>query len=353
MTALSTKGGSMPVPLSKVSIATNGSSTDCKPGEGWISHTVTPQRLADHLDISHLQLPPQIRVVDSGAGRKFLTGRELWGWTKVGLLKEITRYLVRAATDVLEPGKMVQFVPLRGADPMKIGKALASAGIYPYTIAPIFTVAFEAQRHLEGNDFVTEVSKPLKPFPRHPVIVFVDTCSASGSTVRDCLRHILEWYEKDRPKRVIFFSACCSLRGVANMWSVCQEHDIEFIPVLSTGILSVFPESGVLGKPWTDLSPISEFAVMPDSFIDVARVYYQGRPMCAVSDVGESLGEEFFLYILSTLRELAILRMNLQASPWDTVIDQTPRQTWQAFEVLARAQPEVRSQLTYIRSQIA
>ncbi|MFA6296019.1 MAG: hypothetical protein WC663_01580 [Patescibacteria group bacterium] len=297
----------------------------------WQSYTVTFDLLCKEFGQENLPagLPPRIFVVDSEAGRRFLTGRHLWGWRKIKLIKEVTRSLVQPLVDIFKEsnGEVTQFVPLSGADPMKIGKALHHALIYPFTVAPMATAYIEADRkEQKDGSFKARVRKPLKKFPKHPVAVIVDTCCASGSTLQETVRRIIDWYKTDKKplRKIIFFTACGSLEALQGIWAYCQRRCIEFIPVFSVGLHRVFDEPGVLGKRFTDLSPISETAIMPASFIPSANVYFQEKPMCAVGDVGDSLSMKFELYLFETLRELAILKMDLNRSPWCEMRSQIP-----------------------------
>lgn len=301
----------------------------------WQSYVVTSDLLIQEFGNENLPtgLPPQIIVVDSEAGRRFLTGRHLWGWRKIKLIKEVTRFLVQPLVDIFREsnGEVTQFVPLNGADPMKIGKALHHALIYPFTVAPMATAYLEADRVEQSNGtFEAVVRKPLKKFPKYPVAVIVDTCCASGSTLQETIHQVVRWHEQDEVelKKIIFFTACGSLEALQGIWTFCKLRNIDFIPVFSVGLHRVFNEPGVLGKKFTDLSPISATAIMPESFIRTAQVYYQEREMCAVGDVGDSLGMKFEQYLFETLRELAILRMDLRLSPWCEMRYQIPRSVY-------------------------
>jgi hypothetical protein len=70
------------------------------------------------------------------------------------------------------------------------------------------------------------------------------------------------------------------------------------------------------GLPLTDLSVVSEGSITTRTFYEKASERYQGKRMCCVGDIGESL-EDPVRYSINTLREMEILGMDPLKENWD------------------------------------
>ena len=91
---------------------------------------------------------------------------------------------------------------------------------------------------------------------------------------------------------------------------------MELIPVFSQCIFEVSKLGNLPSLPLTDLSVMSEGSITTKEFYAKAFDRYQGKRICCVGDIGESLDDPIS-YSLNTLREMQILGMDPQRENWD------------------------------------
>ena len=107
-----------------------------------------------------------------------------------------------------------------------------------------------------------------------------------------------------------------SLEGIRRVYQECVKKGVELIPVFSQCIFEVSKTGNLPGLPLTDLSVLSEGSITTRAFYEKAFERYQGKRMCSVGDIGESL-ENPVPYSINTLREMQILGMDPLKENWD------------------------------------
>lgn len=263
------------------------------------------------VDIKDSRFPPRMYLVESPTGESLILGRGLWGRKKFELIQEIAEILFRAVIDEMICFRNPrQFLILRGAYPFDLQKA--SKILLPDHVLP--TTFLKLQRVLVGDQWQIEEKFSLGDWDSDLWLV-PDTAIASGSTIAYLLE---KGFQIHRPKRVIIFTACGSIEGVMKIWQVCQEHTVDMIPVFSQCIFQV-SEKGVLPNlPYTDLAIENQGTITSRRFYQKAHKFYQGKLMCCVGDVGDSL-ENPERYIEETLKEISILDIDVSQPGWEWV----------------------------------
>ena len=257
--------------------------------------------------------PPLIYLVESKAGARFLLERGSFGRKKFELIQAIAQTLFYCLPEkVLGEGPWRQFLIFRGAYPFDLQRP--SKRILKYQLLP--TTFLKLQRVLapDNSTWIVQESFCLGEF--NGKIWFIpDTAIASGSTVEYLLRKGFQQY---LPQKVIVFTAAGSLQGIQRIWKICKEHKVELVPIFSQCIFEV-SEKGVLPNlPFTDLPIENEKTITSRRFYKIAHRVYQGKRMCAVGDVGDSL-ENPIKYLLDTLKEIALLEIDPTKEGWEWV----------------------------------
>lgn len=255
--------------------------------------------------------PSRIYIVESKAGEKLVLGRGLWGRRKFKLIQEIAGILFEAVLEEMTFSQSPrQFLILRGAYPFdlqNVSEILWPDYILPTTFLKLQRVLVNHQWQIEEKFFLGSWDGDLWLIP--------DTAIASGSTIAYLLEKGLRIH---KPKKVIIFTACGSIEGIIRIWNVCQKHEVDMVPVFSQCIFQV-SEKGVLPDlPYTDLPVENTGTITSKDFYQKAHQVYQGKPMCCVGDVGDSL-EKPEKYIEETMREIEILGINTAQPGWEWV----------------------------------
>jgi len=261
--------------------------------------------------VSNNYFPEEMYLVESPAGERLVLGRGIWGRRKFELIQEIADILFEAVLGKMNFSQSPrQFLILRGAYPFdlqRVSRRLIPEFILPTTFLKLQRKLIDGNWQIEEKFFLGKWTGDLWLIP--------DTAIASGSTITYLLTKGLK---VAKPKRIIVFTAAGSIEGIIKIWHTCQEHDVEMIPVFSQCIFEV-SEKGVLPNlPYTDLPVENPGTIVSREFYQKAHQVYQGKPMCCVGDVGDSL-ENPEKYIAETLEEIKILGIDISQPGWEWV----------------------------------
>lgn len=267
-------------------------------------------------EVHHLRndpnIPPLIYVVESDAGRRFLLGREQSGRPKFNMIRYLAKVCVELFFKQLNLKKVSQYLILRGAYPFDLQSALGGAPSYDRFLLPTSFIKLQRVLNREGTDWEIQAQNLIGEY-QGDVWLIPDTAIASGSTIAFFLR---KGFSHHRPKQVYVFTACGSLEGIQRIYQVCQKAGVELIPVFSQCVFEVSKMGNLPGLPLTDLSVVSEGSITTRDFFAKASERYQGKRMCCIGDIGESL-EDPISYTINTLWEMQVLGMNPQKENWD------------------------------------
>ena len=114
----------------------------------------------------------------------------------------------------------------------------------------------------------------------------------------------------------LFVHGLWKLEGIERIYQECVKKGVELIPVFSQCIFEVSKTGNLPDLPLTDLSVMSKDSITTRAFYEQAFDRYQGKKMCCVGDIGESL-ENPISYSINTLREMQILGMDPRKEDWD------------------------------------
>ena len=259
--------------------------------------------------------PEEMFLVESPAGERLVLGRGIWGRKKFELIQEIADILFEAVLERMSFSQSPrQFLILRGAYPFDLQKA--SKRLMPDFILP--TTFLKLQRKLVGGRWQIEEKFFLGEWTGDLWLI-PDTAIASGSTIAYLL---IKGLKIAKPKRIIVFTAAGSIEGIIKIWQVCQQYGVEMIPVFSQCIFEVSKEGVLPNLPYTDLPVENHGTITSREFYQKAHQVYQGKPMCCVGDVGDSL-ENPEKYIAETLKEIEILGIDISQPGWEWVQELT------------------------------
>ena len=267
-------------------------------------------------EVKHLRkdhtLPPLIYVVESEVGRKFLSGREMSGRPKFNLIRYIARSFVELFFEQLKQKKASQYLILRGAYPFDLQCAMGNAAPYDRILLPTSFIKLQRVLNRGGTDWEIRAHELIGEYQGDTWLV-PDTAIASGSTLAFFLRN---GFARHLPRQVYVFTACGSLEGVERIYQECVKNEVELIPVFSQVIFEVSKTGNLPDLPLTDLSVMSKGSITTRAFYEQAFERYQGKRMCCVGDIGESI-EDPIAYSINTLREMQILGMDPRKENWD------------------------------------
>ncbi len=266
-------------------------------------------------EVRHLRkdstLPPLIYVVESETGQRFLLGREQCGRPKFNMIRHLAKSIVELFFEKLRQKKVSQYLILRGAYPFDLQSPLGNASPFDRFLLPTSFIKLQRVLNREGTDWEIRAQDLIGQY-RGDTWLVPDTAIASGSTIAFFLRN---GFSRHRPKQVYVFTACGSLEGIQRIYKECRGKGVELIPVFSQCIFEVSQTGNLPGLPLTDLSVISEGSITTKEFYGKASERYQGKRMCCIGDIGESL-EDPISYSMNTLREMQILGMDPQKENW-------------------------------------
>jgi len=264
------------------------------------------------------ELPPLIYIIESQPGQEFLLGRGLSTRRKFEFIQQIAQILFEAIKNELKIFSSIsQFIILRGAYPFDL--QTASKGILPNKT---LTTHFIRLRRNLNEDKLWKI-EPILMLNNDSdwesqVWLIPDTAIASGSTISCLLR---EGFKHYKPEKVFVFTAVGALEGIKKIYKTCREYGVEFMPIFSQCIFAVSSEGVLPNLPLTDLSIEHERTISSENFYQKAHIVYQGKKMCAVGDIGKSIGsqKEYEEYLMDTLYEMQILGIDPNQREWQWV----------------------------------
>jgi hypothetical protein len=266
--------------------------------------------------VDHLRndptLPPLMYVVESEMGKQFLLGRGICGRQKFNLIRYIAKAFVELFFEPLRGKKISQYLILRGAYPFDLQYAFGNAPPYDSQLLPTGFIKLQRVLNPEGTDWEIQGQNLVGEY-RGDTWLIPDTAIASGSTIAFFLRN---GFDHHLPKQVYVFTACGSLEGIRRIYLECQKKNVDLIPVFSQCIFEVSKSGNLPGLPLTDLSLISPGSITTQDFFEKAFFRYQGKRMCCVGDIGESL-EDPLHYSIHTLWEMQLLGMDPKKEDWE------------------------------------
>lgn len=267
-------------------------------------------------EVHHLRndptIPPLIYVVESEVGRRFLLGREQSGRPKFNMIRYIAKSFVELFFEKLKLKTLSQYLILRGAYPFDLQSAMGNAPPFDRFLLPTSFIKLQRVLNREGTDWEIHAQNLVGEY-RGDVWLIPDTAIASGSTLAFFLRN---GFSHHLPKQVYVFTACGSLEGIRRIDQACRKAGVELIPVFSQCIFEVSKTGNLPGLPLTDLSLISEGSMTTEDLFRKASERYQGKRMCCIGDIGESL-EDPISYSINTLREMQFLGMDPKKENWE------------------------------------
>jgi len=288
----------------------------------------------------HLDLPDLIYVVDfpgRGIGQEFLLGRQICGPRKFLMIREIGHSMVRLFARRFV-GRVAQFVILWGGRPLDLLDANP-----PIFRDEVFDTTYIKLTRVEDTSAprgwrVVKSSVVGQIWP-DPTWLLQEECVASGETLAYFANETLAVH---RPRQLFLFPVCASAEGIAAMNTVCRNHGVELIPVLNEAIVQVAAEG--VRKPFTDLG-LQPRTIVSRTFHSALHYRYQGKPLCWLGDVGDSLYKPVE-HLIETVEDMAALDWDFgqeDFSHWPTmtaspeVLD-VIAQRWPAVAEMARTQ---------------
>ncbi len=267
-------------------------------------------------EVAHLRndrtIPPLIYVIESGACRQFLLGREISGRPKFNLIRYIAKSFAELFFEKLSGKELCQYLILRGAYPFDLQYAFGYASPYDRLLLPTGFIKLQRVLNPEGTDWEVQAGNLIGEY-RGDTWLIPDTAIASGSTITYFLKSA---FAHHLPRQVYVITACGSLEGIQRIYRECKEKRVELIPVFFECIFEVSKVGNLPRLPLTDLSMVSPGSIATKELYEKALRRYQGTRMCCVGDIGESL-EDPVGYSIHTLQEMQVLGMDPKKEDWD------------------------------------
>jgi hypothetical protein len=268
-------------------------------------------------EVRHLRndstIPPLIYVIETQIGQKFLLGREISGRPKFNMIRYIAKSSVELFFEQLNGKGLSQYIILRGAYPFDLQYAFGCAPPYDRFLIPTGFTKLQRVLNPEGTDWEIQAQSFIGKYQGDTWLI-PDTTIASGSTIAYFLRN---GFTHHLPKRVYVITAGGSLEGIKRIYQECLKKNVELIPVFSQCIFEVSKIGNLPGLPITDLSILNPGSITTKTFYEEAVHRYQGKRMCCVGDIGESL-EDPIQYSIHTLLEMQILGMDPKKEDWSS-----------------------------------
>lgn len=282
------------------------------------------ENLNQHEIFKGRNLPKSIYVVDypgRGPGQEFLLGRHLCGPNKFLMIQEIGHSMMHLFKNQFS-GRVAQFVILWGGRPLD----LLAANPPLYDDHLIDTTYIKLTRIPDPEDprgWKVIKSSIVGEFWKDKTWLIMEECIASGRT----LKHFVdEAFNEHKPEKLFIFPVCASLEGLEGINEVCDNHGVEFVPVLNSAIIQV-AEQGVT-LPFTDLG-LQPKTIVTKDFYNMLHERYQGLPLCFVGDIGDSLYKTHD-YMLETLCDMHKLGFDFSKEDFSVWNEQLEAQEFRA-----------------------
>ncbi len=266
-------------------------------------------------EVRHLRndrtIPPLIYVIESDPAQQFLLRREFSGRPKFNLIRYMAKSFVELFFEKLSGKELCQYIILRGAYPFDLQHGFGHHPPYDRMLLTTGFIKLQRVLNREGTDWEIRAENFVGEY-RGDTWLIPDTAIASGSTIAHFLRN---GFIQHQPKQVYVITACGSLEGIQRIYQECLKRKVELIPVFFQCIFEVSKVGNLPGLPLTDLSIMSAGSITTKELYEKALHRYQGKRMCCVGDIGESL-EDPVNYSIHTLWEMQVLGMDPKKEDW-------------------------------------
>lgn len=279
-------------------------------------YSTTPIGHAKAWEIKNLKgdpsLPHILYVIESELGERFLLGREICGRPKFNMIRYIGKSFVELFFEQLNKKNCAQYIILKNGYPFDLQYAFGFAPSFDKSLLPTSFIHIKKVLDKEGNDWEIQDQNLIGEYQGDTWLI-PKTTVASGLTIASFLRSA---FTKFLPKEVYLITACGSLEGCKRIYHECLQKGIEFIPVFYQCIFSVSKMKNSSGLPLTNLSILNSDSITTRSFYEKAIIRYQGKKMCSVGNLIESLDNPI-QYSIHTLCEMQSLGMDPKKENWD------------------------------------
>lgn len=256
-------------------------------------------------------LPKNIYVVDfpgRGVGQEFLLSRHVCGPKKFLMIKEIGHTMIRLFKDHFT-GRVGQFIILWGGRPLDM--LAADPPLYEdHLIDTTYLKLTRVEDKSDPKGWKVVESSRVGEYWKNDTWLIMEECIASGRTLAHFVK---EAFKIHKPKKLFVFPVCASREGLEEINESCKQNGVEFIPVLNSAIIEVAKEGVKL--PYTDLGLRENTIVTKDFYLDIAK-RYDGKPICWVGDIGDSMYKTHD-YMIETLEDLVALGFDLANENFD------------------------------------
>lgn len=275
------------------------------------------ENLDQHEPFKHRNLPKSIYVVDfpgQGLGQEFLLARHRCGPAKFLMIQQIGHTMMRLFKNQFE-GRVAQFVILWGGRPLDL--LAANPPLYPdHLIDTTYIKLTRVPDPQDSRGWKVVNSSVVGEFWKDETWLIMEECIASGRTIK---YFVEESFKQHKPKKLFLFPVCASLEGLEGINEVCDNHGVEFVPVLNSAIIQV-AEMGV-SLPYTDLG-LQPLTMITRDFFKMLDQRYQGKPLCWVGDIGDSLYKTTD-YLIETVCDMHKLGFDFKQedfSKWNPIL---------------------------------
>jgi hypothetical protein len=273
--------------------------------------------LTKHEAFHDMCLPEKIYVVDfpgRGLGEEFLLSRQACGAEKFLMIKEIGHDMMRLFERMFD-GRLAQFVILWGGRPLDLLDANP-----PLHKSRLLDTTYIKLTRVEDNEVsrgwnIVE-SSFVGEWWQDETWIIMEECIASGSTLTYFVDEALR---NHRPRRIFLFPVCASLEGLEGICRICDEQNVELIPIFNGALIQV-AEKGVT-MPFTDLG-LQPRTIVTRHFYHDACDRYQGTPLCWVGDIGDSIYKPE-AHLMETLSDMMAVEMDFERedfSLWSPIV---------------------------------
>ncbi len=279
-------------------------------------YSVTPIGNAKAWEIQNLRndplIPPIIYVIESELGERFLLGREVCGRPKFNMIRYIGKSFVELFFERLNKKNCAQYIILKNAYPLDLQYAFGFAPPFDKFLLPTTFISIKKVLDKEGKDWEIQDQNLIGGYQGDTWLI-PKTTVASGLAIASFLRNV---FTKYLPKEVYLITACGSLEGCKRIYHECLQKGVKFIPVFSQCIFSISKVKNSSDLPLTNLSILNSDSITTRQFYEKAMLRYQGKQMCSVGNLVESLDHPI-QYSIHTLWEMQSLGMDPKKENWD------------------------------------
>lgn len=239
--------------------------------------------LSSHNLFRGRHLPRTIYVVDfpHGVGHEFMLGRPICGPKKYAWIADVSHAMARLFRPMMQDC-IAQFIIANGGFPQDM--RAARPPLFPDFLPDSSVLKLQRVKDdTQPLGFRVEELAMIGKWWKAETWLHLDECVASGVSSAFFYRR---GFAHHRPKRLFTFPVIASWNGLEVMQEVCDEHGVEFVPVLNSAIVEVQAQG--VDLPNTDLG-LQPRTIVTRDFYAALNDRYQGKPICWVGDIGCSM----------------------------------------------------------------